>query len=71
MRFSVVCFRLKGDEELNRGLLDAINASGLAFLSHTVLNGTYVLRLAVGNVRTTWHDIERVWDFIRTWADTQ
>ena len=71
VRFSVVCFRLKDSEERNRALLEAINASGLAFLSHTVLNGTYVLRLAVGNVRTTWQDIERVWDFIRTWADTQ
>jgi aromatic-L-amino-acid decarboxylase len=70
VRFSVVCFRLKGSEGRNRALLEAINASGLAFLSHTVLNGAYVLRLAVGNVRTTWHDIERVWDFIRTWADT-
>jgi aromatic-L-amino-acid decarboxylase len=65
----VVCFRLKDPEERNRALLEAINASGVAFLSHTILNGTYVLRLAVGNVRTTWQDIERVWDFIRTWAD--
>jgi aromatic-L-amino-acid decarboxylase len=71
VRFSVVCFRLKDSEERNRALLDAINTSGLAFLSHTVLNGTYVVRLAVGNVRTTWHDIERVWDFIRTWPDKQ
>jgi aromatic-L-amino-acid decarboxylase len=69
VRFSVVCFRLKDPEERNRALLEAINASGVAFLSHTILNGTYVLRLAVGNVRTTWQDIERVWDFIRTWAD--
>jgi aromatic-L-amino-acid decarboxylase len=69
VRFSVVCFRMKGSEERNRALLEAINASGLAFLSHTVLNGTYTLRLAVGNVRTTWQDIQRVWDFIRTRAD--
>ncbi|MGD0620405.1 MAG: pyridoxal-dependent decarboxylase [Bryobacteraceae bacterium] len=69
VRFSVVCFRLKDAEERNRALLEAINASGIAFLSHTVLNGTYVLRLAVGNVRTTWQDIQRVWDFMRTWAD--
>ena len=71
VRFSVVCFRLNDSEERNRALLEAINASGIAFLSHTVLNGTYVLRLAVGNVRTTWRDIERVWDFIRTWTDTR
>jgi len=69
VRLSVVCFRLRGADERNRDLLEAINASGLAFLSHTVLNGVYVLRLAVGNARTTWQDIERTWDFIRNWAD--
>jgi len=71
VRLSVVCFRLKGPDERNRALLEAINANGLAFLSHTVLKGAWVLRLAVGNVRTTWQDIERTWDFIRNWADRQ
>jgi len=71
VRLSVVCFRLKGPDDRNRALLEAINASGLAFLSHTVLNGAWVLRLAVGNARTTWQDIERTWDFIRNWADRQ
>jgi aromatic-L-amino-acid decarboxylase len=71
VRLSVVCFRLKGPDERNRALLEAINASGLAFLSHTVLNGAWVLRLAVGNARTTWQDIERTWDFIRNWADSK
>ena len=37
----------------NRSWLDAINATGEAYLSHTVLDGRYVLRLAVGNLRTT------------------
>jgi len=71
VRLSVVCFRLRGADEPNRALLEAINAGGLAFLSHTVLNEQYVLRLAIGNARTTWQDIERTWDFIRNWADTQ
>jgi len=71
VRLSVICFRLKGPDERNRALLEAINANGIAFLSHTVLRGSYVLRLAVGNVRTTWQDIERTWDFIRNWADRQ
>jgi aromatic-L-amino-acid/L-tryptophan decarboxylase len=39
--------------ELNRSLLAAINASGRAYLSHTVLGDRYVLRLATGNLRTT------------------
>ncbi|MEX0952916.1 MAG: pyridoxal-dependent decarboxylase [Nitriliruptoraceae bacterium] len=45
-----------GDESpvdvLNRRLLANLNASGDALLSHTVLDGTVVLRLATGNLRT-------------------
>src|SRR6201999_3658121 len=37
--FSLVCFRLRGDNALNEQLLAAINKSGQAFLSHTILNG--------------------------------
>ena len=40
-------------DELNRELLRRINASGRAFLSHTVLDDRVVLRLATGNLRTT------------------
>ena len=71
VRFSLVCFRLKGDDETNRAMMEAINESGIAFLSHTVLNGRFVLRLAIGNVRTTWEDVEMVLDFVRTWKPAQ
>jgi aromatic-L-amino-acid/L-tryptophan decarboxylase len=39
--------------ELNRRWLDAVNRSGRAYLSHTELDDRYVVRLAVGNLRTT------------------
>jgi aromatic-L-amino-acid decarboxylase len=42
-----------------------VNASGEAFLSHTELDGRYVLRLAVGNARTTEADVRRAWDALR------
>ncbi|MFA9444981.1 aspartate aminotransferase family protein [Egicoccus sp. AB-alg6-2] len=61
--FSTVCFRAvppwaAGDHEedlrtLNRAWLTRVNRSGAAYLSHTELNGRYVLRLALGNLRTT------------------
>ena len=63
--FSVVCFRYKGTDEQNQRLLERINASGDFFLSHTVLNGRYVLRLAIGNMGTTREHVLRVWDLIR------
>jgi aromatic-L-amino-acid decarboxylase len=63
--FSVVCFRRDGSDADNEALLGRVNASGEAFLSHTVLAGRYVLRLAIGNARTTEADVARAWDALR------
>src|SRR5919198_316523 len=63
--FSVVCFRLEGSDEENEALLERVNASGEVLLSGTRLHGRYVLRLAVGNERTTEADVERAWNAIR------
>ena len=60
--FSVVCFTAPGD---GAALLEAINSSGEAFLSHAVLDGTYVLRLAVGGMLTTAADIDRTWEALQ------
>ena len=51
--FSVVCFRKQGSDEENEAILERVNASGEMFISHTRLDGRYVLRLAVGSERTT------------------
>jgi aromatic-L-amino-acid decarboxylase len=66
--FSLVCFRFKGSDQQNRDLLDRINASGVAFLSHTVLNGRFAIRLAIGNVRATREDVQRVWECVQAEA---
>jgi aromatic-L-amino-acid decarboxylase len=63
--FSVVCFRREGSDEENKALLERVNASGEIFISHTVLNGQYVLRLAIGHESTTEADIQRAWDVLR------
>jgi aromatic-L-amino-acid/L-tryptophan decarboxylase len=73
--FSVVCFRAKPRgtdwseadlERLNQGLLDALNATGEVFLSHTKLNGRFTLRLAVGNLRTEERHVARAWELATT-----
>jgi aromatic-L-amino-acid decarboxylase len=65
---SLICFRYRGTDEQNRELLDRINATGKAFLSHTVLNGRFVLRLSVGNVRARKEDLEITWETVQSCA---
>jgi len=67
--FSLVCLRYRGSDEDNQALLDKVNGSGRAFLSHTVLNGRFALRLAIGNFATTWEDLEEVWGLIKQSAN--
>jgi aromatic-L-amino-acid/L-tryptophan decarboxylase len=61
---SVICFRRRGSDETNRLLLDAINGSGRFFLSATVLDGRYVLRIAVGNLLTTRATLDELWRLV-------
>jgi aromatic-L-amino-acid decarboxylase len=63
-RFSLVVFRRSGTDEENERLLERANASGEIFISHTRLDGRYVLRLAVGNARTTETDVRRAWEVL-------
>jgi len=76
--FSIVCFRYHpqtlrgragaGDEldRLNAALLDAVNATGQAYLSHTRLGGKLTLRMAIGNIRTTEAHVRAAWELLRT-----
>lgn len=64
---SVVCFRHSGVQEeerdaFNERLLEAVNASGTGFISHTKLRGKYTIRVAIGNLRTKREDVERLWE---------
>jgi aromatic-L-amino-acid/L-tryptophan decarboxylase len=63
--FSLVCFRREGSDAENEAIADRVNRSGEIFLSHTRLDGRYVLRLAIGNERTTEQDVERAWIALR------
>ncbi|HEV8673924.1 MAG TPA: pyridoxal-dependent decarboxylase [Methylomirabilota bacterium] len=75
--FSTVCVRLRprgwaADDPrlnpLNERLLEAVNTSGEVFLSHAVLGDRYVLRLAIGNIRTEARHVERAWAILRAEA---
>jgi aromatic-L-amino-acid decarboxylase len=63
--FSTVCFRwVRGSDDDNAAIMDAVNRTGEVFLSHTRLDGRFVIRLAVGNLRTEERHIERAWELL-------
>ncbi len=64
LRFSLVAFRRNGSDEENEAILERANRSGEIFLSHTRLDGRYVLRLAIGNARTTEEDVRHAWEVL-------
>jgi aromatic-L-amino-acid decarboxylase len=67
---SVVCFRYKGSDDENRAIMEKVNASGRVFIASTVLNGKLTLRLAIGNLETTWKDVQEAWELLQQAAKT-
>ncbi|MGE5321556.1 MAG: pyridoxal phosphate-dependent decarboxylase family protein [Actinomycetota bacterium] len=56
-------------DEQNRAIMERVNASGRVFISGTVLNNLQVIRLAIGNLGTTWQDVEETWELLKKAAD--
>ncbi len=70
--FSTVCFRAKplsiSSDHLNgfnEKLMNRINDTGKAFLSHTKLNGNFVIRLVISGIRTEEKHMLEVWDLLQ------
>jgi aromatic-L-amino-acid decarboxylase len=69
--FALVCFRAapagRSEDELNalnERVMNEINASGEAYLSHTKLNGKFTLRLSVGSIRVEERHLRKVWKLL-------
>ncbi len=73
---NLVCFRLRhGDNAANTALMERANATGRAYLTHTVLppqvegqSGAVALRLAVSGAFTQERHVREVWDLVREQA---
>jgi len=52
-------------DRMNMAILDRVNASGEAFMTHTSLNGRIALRAAIGNLKTRDEDAARLWELLR------
>ncbi len=67
--FALVCFRacpeqIEDLDGLNERMMNEINASGEAYLSHTKLNGKFTLRLSVGSIRVEEKHLQKVWKLL-------
>ena len=76
--FSLVCLRFippgstdVESDRANEKLLGAVNDTGEFFLSHARLADRYVIRVAIGNIRTTEAHVRRLWELLQRCARTQ
>ncbi len=65
---AVVCFRFApagcddaAGDRLNEEIVQAVNASGAAYLTHTRVGGRVVMRVGIGNILTTERHLEEAW----------
>lgn len=75
VKFNVVCFRYlpagwqeNKINEINEKLNHLLNDSGKIYLTHTVLNGRYTLRMVTGQTNVTLEHVEKAWELIKTTA---
>ncbi|GKE04690.1 tyrosine decarboxylase 1-like protein [Tanacetum coccineum] len=82
--FAMVCFRVSpsalsavanktSDEkvnQLNKQLLESLNGTGRVFMTHTVIEGVYVIRVAIGATRTEDKHVSMLWDMVQEHANS-
>jgi len=65
---NLVCLRHVDGDEATQRVIDRVNASGEAFVTHTRLDGTLVLRVCIGAQRTEARHVERLWALLTSAA---
>jgi aromatic-L-amino-acid/L-tryptophan decarboxylase len=72
MLFNLICFRYNPGNiteqelnQINKELLDNINATGKAFLTHTKLKGRFTLRFVASNTHLEERHIHEAWELIK------
>jgi aromatic-L-amino-acid/L-tryptophan decarboxylase len=65
---NLVCFAHRAGDDFNRRLLERLNQTGKLYLTHTVLQGRYVLRFCVGQTNTEAAHVRAAWELIQETA---
>ncbi|MEL7589208.1 MAG: pyridoxal-dependent decarboxylase [Prolixibacteraceae bacterium] len=64
--FNLVCFRHQNGNAFNKRLMDRLNQSGKIYLTHTLLNDTFWLRMSIGQTYTREKHVKKAWELILT-----
>ena len=67
---SLVCFALRAGDDATSTLLERVNRSGTACLSHARIDGRLAIRLAVGGPTTTRQHVAAAWQAVNGAADS-
>lgn len=65
---ALVTFALRAGDAATRSALHAVNTSGDAYLTHTLVNGRLAIRMAIGSVLTERRHVEAAWHAIQAQA---
>ncbi|MEM7415760.1 MAG: pyridoxal-dependent decarboxylase [Gemmatimonadota bacterium] len=71
LELALVVFRHDAGDAVTRAAMDRVNETGRAFLTHTVVDDRVVIRLSIGNIRTTEADVREVWSLLNQAADAE
>ena len=65
--FRFISEKLNGSalDDANHRIMDRVNKSGEAFLTHTVVHGRICLRVSIANLKTTNAHVQRTWELLQ------
>ena len=61
---ALVTFRLRAGDDATRAVMEKVNASGQMYLTHTLVNGSVALRMAIGSTLTEHRHVEAAWHLL-------
>ncbi|HVE99497.1 MAG TPA: pyridoxal-dependent decarboxylase [Mycobacteriales bacterium] len=61
---NLVCLAHREGDAATQRLLDAVNSSGEAYVTHTRLGGRLTMRVSIGAQRTAGRHVDRLWELV-------
>ena len=65
---NLVCFRHINGDDFNRKLLARLNENGQIYMTHTVIDNLYTIRMCISQTNTEERHIKRAWEIINKTA---